>query len=152
MFLRLASLVCAASIGLLAGHGGGVKVDFVGGTLPEVAGKPSGSVDTTNTELLAIRAGKSDLRVPWAKVNTLEYGQNVGRRYAAAVIISPLLLLSKSRKHFLTIGFLDSQARQQAVVFRVGKGDIRALLAALEARSGRRVEYLDADARKRKQE
>jgi hypothetical protein len=33
-------------------------------------------------------------------------------------------------------------------VFRVGKGDIRPVLAALEARTGRRVEYQDDNARK----
>jgi len=33
-------------------------------------------------------------------------------------------------------------------VFRIEKGDIRSVLAGLEARSGRRVEYQDDDARK----
>jgi hypothetical protein len=48
----------------------------------------------------------------------------------------------------VTLGYVDAQGQQQAVVFRVGKDDIRAVLAALEARSGRRVEYLDNEARK----
>jgi hypothetical protein len=59
-----------------------------------------------------------------------------------------MLLLSKKRRHFLTVGFRDEQDRQQAMVFRVDKEDIRALLAALEARTGRRVEFQDAEARK----
>jgi hypothetical protein len=33
-------------------------------------------------------------------------------------------------------------------VFRVDKGDIRSVLASLEARTGRRVEYQDQEARK----
>ena len=59
-----------------------------------------------------------------------------------------MLLLAKSRKHFLTIGYTDEADRQQAHVFRVGKGDIRSVLASLEARTGRRVEYQDDEARK----
>jgi hypothetical protein len=34
------------------------------------------------------------------------------------------------------------------VVFRVEKGDIRSVLVGLEARTGRRVEYQDDEARK----
>ena len=59
-----------------------------------------------------------------------------------------MLLLSKSHKHFLTIGYVDTDGRQQALVFRVEKGDIRSVLAGLEARTGRRIEYQDAEARK----
>ena len=70
------------------------------------------------------------------------------RRYAAAVLISPLLLLSKSRKHFVTLEYVDSEGKQQALVFRTDKRDIRGLLAALEARTGRRIEFQDDEARK----
>jgi hypothetical protein len=78
----------------------------------------------------------------------VEYGQTVSRRIAEAVLISPLLLLSKSRKHFVTIGYVDEEGKQQALVFRVQKGDIRSVLASLEARTGRRNEYQDNEARK----
>jgi hypothetical protein len=81
-------------------------------------------------------------------VNTLEYGQNVSRRYAAAVLISPILLLSKSRKHFVTLGYLDDEGKQQALVLRLEKGDVRSVLVSLEARTGRRVEFQDDEARK----
>jgi hypothetical protein len=46
--------------------------------------------------------------LPYRKANTLEFGQNVSRRYAAAVLISPVLLLNKSHKHFVTIGYEDA--------------------------------------------
>jgi hypothetical protein len=48
----------------------------------------------------------------------------------------------------VTVGFVDGQGDRQAVVFRVDKEDIRAVLAALEARTGRRIEYQDDEARK----
>src|SRR5262249_17061761 len=105
-------------------------------------------LDMTGPEVLILHSDKTDLRIPYQKVNTLEYGQNVNRRYAAAILISPVLLLSKSRKHFVTVGYVDADGQQQAVIFRVDKGDIRRVLAGLEARTGRRVEYQDNEARK----
>ena len=86
--------------------------------------------------------------MPYRRIETLEYGQHVSRRYAAAVLISPLLLLSKSRKHFVTIGFVDERGNRQALVLQVNKGDVRSVLAGLEARTGRRIEYQDDEARK----
>jgi hypothetical protein len=126
----------------------GVPAQFVGGTLPEIKAKSHARLDVTGNEALVFAWGKTELRIPYSKVSTLEYGQKVSRRYAAAVLISPVLLLSKSHQHFVTLGFEDSDGRQQALVFRVEKGDIRSVLAGLEARSGRRVEYQDDDARK----
>jgi hypothetical protein len=86
------------------------------------------------------------------KIDTLEYGQHVSRRYAAAVFLSPVLLLSKSRQHYVTIGFMDGEGKHQALVFEFGKGDIRSALASLEARTGKRVEFQDDEARKAGQE
>jgi hypothetical protein len=57
-------------------------------------------------------------------------------------------LLSKKRAHFLTVGFTDELGHQQAVVLEVAKGNIRATLVSLEARTGRKIEYQDEDARR----
>jgi hypothetical protein len=81
--------------------------------------------------------------VPYKDVNTLEYGMRVSRRYMEAVLISPIFLVAKRRTHFLTIGYSDSNGKQQAVVLQVGKDDIRPLLVSLEARTGQ-----DEEARK----
>ena len=126
----------------------GVKIEIIGGTLPDIPAKTRGRMDLTTGEALLLRYGKTELRIDYAKVNTIEYGQNVSRRYAAGILISPVLLLSKSRRHFVTLGYLDGEGKQQALVVRIDKGDIRAVLASLEARTGRRVEYQDKEARK----
>ena len=70
------------------------------------------------------------------------------RRYLAAVLISPLFLLAKKRQHFLTVGYSDQEDRQQAMIFKINKDDIRSTLVVLEARTGRKVEFQDDDARK----
>jgi hypothetical protein len=126
----------------------GVKAQFIGGTLAGVSAKSSIHIDLTGTEGLLFRSEKTELTIAYQKINTIEYGQSVSRRYAAAVLISPVLLLSKTRKHFVTLGYTDADGKQQALVFRVQKGDIRSVLAGLEARTGRRIEYQDDDARK----
>ena len=132
----------------LAAAEGGVKAEYVGGTVAGIAGKSAARLDLTGSEALRFRSGSAEIRIEYRKINTLEYGQNVNRRYAEAILISPLLLLSRSRKHFVTIGYVDAEGNQQALVLRVGKGDIRMVLASLEARTGRRVEFQDDEARK----
>jgi len=146
--IRICVLLTALFLWAAAGAEPGVKTQVVGGTSVELPAKTRVRMDYSNADVLVFRAGKSEVRVSYQKVNTLEYGQNVSRRYAAAVLISPVLLLSKARKHFVTLGYVDAEGKQQAIVFRVDKGDIRAVLAGLEARTGRRVEFQDDEARK----
>jgi hypothetical protein len=126
----------------------GVKTHFVGGTPAGLNPKATAYLDYSGTDALILRSGTAEFRVVYQKVNTLEYGQTVSRRYAAALLISPVLLLSKSRQHFVTLGYVDGDGKQQVLVIRVEKGDIRSVLAGLEARTGRRIEFQDEEARK----
>src|SRR5215813_6732325 len=107
-------LMLAACISLAAAEPG-ARIDFVGGTVPV---KSSARLNLTGPDELVFQGSKTILIIAYDKVNTLEYGQNVSRRYAAAILISPVLLLSKSRKHFVTLGYVDAEGRQQALVFR----------------------------------
>ena len=126
----------------------GSRVGYVGGTLAKLPPGAEGRVNTSDPHTLVFRARGQDMRVAFGDINLLEYGQQTGRRYILALAISPLLLLSKSRKHFLTIGYKDSDGNQQALVLRVHKNDVRALLASLEARTGLKMDYQDDEARK----
>jgi hypothetical protein len=107
-----------------------------------------GALQTTDSGILRLGVRRQSIEVPYERINLLEYGQNASRRVLMAAIVSPLFLLTKSRKHYLTIGFRDPDGKQQAMVFRVAKGDVRALLASLEARTGLRVQFQDDEARK----
>jgi hypothetical protein len=135
-------IVCA---GTLCGQ---AKVEYIGGTAPQIAAGASGAITVSDTQYFAFYSRKSNVRVSYDKINLLEYGQTVGRRLDLAIIISPAFLLVKKRKHFLTVGYTDDDGKQQALVFRVDKNDIRATLASLEARTGQRVQYQDEEARK----
>jgi hypothetical protein len=81
-------------------------------------------------------------------VNDLEYGQKAGRRLGLALAISPWLLLSHKRKHFLTVGWKDAQDKQHAAIFELGKSTVRTTIATLEARTGKKVDFQDDEARK----
>ena len=126
----------------------GVHVQYMGGTVAALSRKSEGNIDTTDEEALVFRAKHAFVQIPYSKINTIEYGQRVSRRYAEAVLISPLLLLAKKRKHFLTLGYTDERGRQQALVFQVHKGAVRSVLVSLEAKTGRKVVFQDDEARK----
>ena len=126
----------------------GSRVEYVGGTLQGLEEKTGGRVRTTDDQFFVFDAHGGRVSIPYDRINLVEYGQKVDRRYLMAAVISPVFLLSKSRRHFLTLGYTDDTGRQQAMVFRVEKGDIRLVLVTLEARTGRKVQYQDEEARK----
>ena len=124
------------------------RVEYVGGTLAAVASGAGGSMELSDSRYFAFYTRGTQVRVPYDRINLLEYGQKVDRRLLMAVVISPMFLLAKSRKHFLTVGYTDDDGKQQAMVFRVDKNGIRAALVGLEARTGQKVQYQDPEARK----
>jgi hypothetical protein len=95
------------------------------------------------------------LSIPYDKIESLEFGQKVGRRLGAAtagaIIVSPvflLLLFSKKRKHFVSITFVDEEDKKQGAVFELAKGIVKQSLSTLESKSGKKVEYESEEARK----
>lgn len=142
----LVAVFLSVPVRLPAGDSG-LRAQFVGGTVATLP-RSDCRIAFTDPDALLFRTRKVTLRIPYERVHLVEYGQRVSRRYAEAILISPLLLLSKSRKHFVTVGYTDDTGARQALVFRVSKGDIRSVLAGLEARTGRKVEYQDDEARK----
>ena len=127
--------------------GAAARAEYVGGTSSTLASGEPGSLDAKDEQYLAFYTRKEQIRVPFSRINLLEYGQQVDRRLALAVVLSPVFLLSKKRRHFLTIGYTE-QGKQQALVFRVDKNAIRATLATLEARTGLKITFQDQEARK----
>jgi len=135
-------------LGSIAGvASSGARVEYIGGTRADIPERNSGEIRVTDDTYFVFRSKHTEVRVPYARINLLEYGQKVSRRYVAAVVISPLFMMAKSREHFLTVGFQSDDGRQDAMVFRVNKDDVRLTLVALEARTGQRVEYQDEEAR-----
>jgi hypothetical protein len=139
-------ILFAMMIPLSAGQKG-ERADYVGGTRSDIPIHTNGYIRTVDETYFVFLAKHVKIRVPYERINLLEYGQKVDRRYLPAVVISPLFLLAKKREHFLTIGFQDNDGHQEALLFRIDKNDIRATLVSLEARTGQQVQYQDEDAR-----
>jgi hypothetical protein len=121
---------------------------YAGGTSPQFAAGVQGRLEVTDDRYFAFYSKKAQVRIPYDRINLIEYGQQVSRRLAMAIVISPLFLLTKSRKHFLTVGYAGEDGKQQALVFRLDKDNVRVILVSLEARTGLKVEYQDEEARK----
>jgi hypothetical protein len=135
-------------IALTACLTGQSRAEYVGGTAPKLESGVGGSIEMGDQRYFAFYTKKAQVRVPYDQINVLEYGQKVDRRLLMAVVISPVFLLSKSRKHFLTVGYTDEDGKHQALVFRVNKNAVRAILVSLEARTGVKIQYQDEEARK----
>src|ERR1051326_114478 len=144
---KLAVLSLLSGIALVAGQNGG-RAEYVGGTIAQIPEGCKGPIAAMDEQFFVFYSKGAMWRVPYEKINLIEYGQKVDRRYIAAAVLSPLFLLAKKRQHYLTVGYSDEDNRQQAMVFKVSKDDIRMVLVSLEARTGRRVEFQDDDARK----
>jgi len=121
---------------------------YVGGTITSIKADSEGKSSTADDKVFVFEHKKDKLNILYSKINGLEYGQKAGRRVAMAILLSPIALFSKKRKHFLTVNFMDEADKQQAAVFELGKDVVRVTLASLEARSGQKIEYQDEEARK----
>lgn len=145
-FFAFFSLANGTSPALLAGIPS-KKAVYRGGTLTQPEPETTGTVNTAEQDHFVFQYRSGIFRVPYGRINSLEYGQKAGRRLGLAIVFTPALLLSRKRKHFLTIGYLDGQGQQQAAVFELGKKIVRITLAGLEARTGMTVAYQDEASR-----
>jgi hypothetical protein len=146
-FLLAVSLANAISPALLAGVPSN-KAVYRGGTLPLLKPPAEGEVLVTDADEFIFRYRSGELRIPYEAVNSLEYGQKAGRRLGLSITLSPLFLLSKKRRHYLTLGFKGSDGSQQAVLFELGKEIVRTTLVGLAAQTGLKVEFEDEEARR----
>jgi len=134
------------SLPLPAGHPG-AHAEYVGGTRADIPSNNNGNIEVMDNTYFVFLSKKTQIKIPYDRINLVEYGQKVDRRYIAAAVISPIFMLAKTRQHFLTLGFQDENGVQQALVFKVDKKDIRVALVSLEARTGQQVRYQDEQAR-----
>lgn len=128
----------------------GKKAMYVGGTRTDIKEAAEGVLDVSNETEMAFTPDKTKVRhtIAYKDVTQLEYGQKAGRRVAVALLVSPVALFSHKRNHYLTINFKDADGKDQAVVFELGKDIVRTTLTIVEARSGKKIEYQDEEARK----
>src|SRR5258708_12055633 len=148
MALRKLALFSAFVCCSLFAGSKGSGAEYAGGTILQIPDSCSGSIQAVDDQYFVFYSKKARWRVPYERINLIEYGQKVDRRYMAAVLISPLFLMSKKRRHFLTVGYTDEEGHQQAMIFRVEKPPIRTILATLEAPTAPRAQHTHTQAPK----
>jgi hypothetical protein len=139
------------------------KAAYAGGTIARLNASKAripGHVDLNGADHMLFVADRrphahQPLRIQYAAIQDLEFGQRAGRRVATAVAATALFgsiglmtLSSKRRVHYLTIAYADPDGTNQVAIFELGKGIVRPTLATLEERSGKAVEYQNEEARK----
>lgn len=125
---------------------GADKAMYVGGTMPGMVEKMEGKLSTVSETELTFQAKRGGFALPYDSISSLEYGQKAGRRVGVAIMVSPLALFSKKRKHFLTIGYTDKDGKEQVGVLELGKDIVRTTLTVLQVRTGKEIAYQDNDA------
>lgn len=162
--ITMCLLMCLVLNGSVMAGLGSKKAAYYGGTtkdkdFPGAKESIEGILNTANEKDLVFEYKLNKVNrtysIPYNQILDIEYGQKAGRRVGAAiataVLLSPVglfLLFSKKRKHFVTIGYKDADDKEQVAVFELGKDIVRTTLPILEARSGKKIEYQDEDAKK----
>ena len=147
VFFMVAVLLANATSPALLGGVPSDRALYCGGTVAAVPGNTEGAVTTTDERVFVFSYRSARFTIPYERINLVEFGQKAGRRLGLALAVSPLLLLSKKRRHFLTIHFQDEAGQQQAIVLELGKKIVRTTLASLEARTCLKIEYENEEAR-----
>lgn len=126
---------------------GSKKAMYAGGTLTDIPEKLEGvpTINQPDEFIFVADKGGTKVVIPWGAIEDLEYGQRVSRRWKTAIFLSVFALFSRGRKHYVTITYKTSSG-DQAAIFEFGKEIIRPTLAALKARSGKKLKCQDKDA------
>jgi hypothetical protein len=79
----------------------------------------------------------SKVRIPYAEITEMEYEKSKHRRWKTGVLLTPLALLSKGKKHWFAIVQGDKET-----VFQLDKSNFSKVLAAIEEKTGKKVKMV----------
>ena len=85
------------------------------------------------------KSGKysSIVRIPYAEITEIEYEQSKHRRWKTGVLLSPLALLSKGKKHWFAV-----IRGEEETVFQLDKSNFSKILAVVESKTGKKVKMV----------
>lgn len=121
---------------------------YVAGTTTAILKDASGTISTEDRAALKFHwesdKGFGDWSLPYDKITAVSYSQQVGRGLGSNVALGVSTLgvgnmLSKKRRHFVTIDFVDPEGQRQTATFEVGKDAIQNLLTTVEKRTGKKI-------------
>jgi hypothetical protein len=81
------------------------KAAYMGGSLEAVPIKMEGKISTSGDVLVWTPEKGTPIRIPYANMIELEYGQKAGHHLKSAIFLSPIALFKKARHHYVTITY-----------------------------------------------
>lgn len=109
---------------------------------PAVKGNLTFDTEKKNVDFID-QKGASAFSIKYDSIKTILYEKTSKPRYAEAILISPLFILSHSKKHFLTIQYTDASGAMQFVIVHLDKKNAREAVAVAEAQTGKKVEQVE---------
>ncbi len=88
-------------------------------------------------------SGSPALTIQFDAIKNMTYEKASKPRMAEAVLISPLFLLSNSKKHYLTFQYTDESGQSKYAIIHLNKKNAREAVACAEAQTGKKVEQID---------
>lgn len=88
-------------------------------------------------------SGSPAVAIKYDTIKTMMYEKASKPRYAAAVLVSPLFLLSHGKKHYLTIQYTDENSEGKYAIVHLDKSNAREAIACAEAQTGVKVEQIE---------
>jgi len=88
-------------------------------------------------------SGSPAVTFKYDAIKTITYEKASKPRMAEAVLISPLFLLSPSKKHYMTFQYTDDGGESNYAIIRLDKNNAREAVACAEAQTRKRVEQTE---------
>jgi hypothetical protein len=131
--MALLCLLMALPLATIAVENG--QVEYTGGTIVTLKEGTIGRLDLTSPLELAFEYSGTKLAIPFARIDSFEYSQQVARHLGVLPAIGVGLVKRRQRKHFLRISYRDERDAPQVAIFEVPKQMPRILLAILQERA-----------------
>ncbi len=92
--------------------------------------------DATAKHVSFDSGGSVPFEIPFTRIKSMHYERASHPRYAAGLLVAWPLLFTKSKKHYLTIQYLDESGQGKFQIVRLDKDNVRVALDTLEADAG----------------
>jgi len=148
-------VLAIAYVGVVASVATAADQAFQGTQMPDLKGKqiPVSLLFSENRRAIEASAGgRLIAAVPYAAIDTISYEYTKRHRITQGAVImvaslgaGAVVMLTQSKKHFLTIEFHDGTATKE-LVLRMDKSEYKDILTTAEVQTGKNVDFVKATA------
>lgn len=149
MKIFIAAILCFVLPSTAFAADAGYMVAYDGGSIPAKANTIA-YLYLDHDSIRLVQKKETLVTIPAASVTEISYGLDVHRRVGAAIGLAvlslglgALMLLSKSKKHFIGLTWADGD-KKGGFVMQCGKNDYRGILMGLEGITGKLAVNSDA--------